>query len=113
MSMPRVNVAFGGWLSALIFSKITQTIVDHEVVNVSSPVVFRGTIQPLSPRQVALKPEGQRAWIWVQIHAEPGTTLSPHDTIADDNHSYRIMAVLDYTSSGFLEYHAVQDYVGE
>ena len=110
MSMPKVNIAFGGWLRPLTFNCITQSIVDFEVVNVNDVVTFNGVIQPLSPRQVALKPEGQRAWIWVQIHAEPGCTLEPHDTISDDAHSYRIMAVLDYTAQGYLEYHAVQDY---
>lgn len=112
MSMPNVSIALGDWLTPLTFDRITQTIVDHEVVNVSSVISFNGTIQPLSPRQVVLKPEGQRQWIWVQIHAEPETTLYPHDTISDENHSYRIMAVLDYTPEGFIEYHAVQDYTG-
>lgn len=113
MTMPRVNVALGNWLTPLNFTLITETISDHEMVPVKSTITFKGVIQPLSPRQVALKPEGFRSWIWVQIHAEPGTTLKPYDTIADLNHSYRIMAMLDYTASGFIEYHAIQDYTEE
>lgn len=111
MPLPQVKVALFGWQQALTYQIITETIVDHEVSKVETAVTFRGVIQPLSPQKIALKPEGDRAWIWYQIHAEIGTILKPGDRIRDiAGIEYKVMAKNDYEKYGYIEYHIIEDY---
>lgn len=108
-----MHAAFSGWFMPITINLVTQSVnaTTHFVTQVLKPVSFKGTIQPLSPKQIALKPEGQRAWAWLQIHCK-GTTLpfTDNDIIQYAGQNYKIMATRDYSLNNYIEYHAVQDY---
>ena len=81
------------------------------VTETTATVTFKGVIQPLDKEAIALKPEGERSWEWLQIHAIAGSlNLKTNDKIQFNANKYKIMALLDYSASGFIEYHAVRDY---
>lgn len=112
--MPKMSAAFAGWFQSITLQVVTQTVgADHFVQQATKSVTFKGTIQPLSPKQIALKPEGQRAWTWLQIHCE-GTNLTfqDNDIITYNGQNYKIMATRDYSLNNYIEYHAIQDYQG-
>ena len=109
--MPQMGAAFAGWQKQITLTKRSQTITNGLVSYVDSTFNFMGTIQPLSPKQIELKPEGQRAWEWLQIHVQNSTqNLTTDDQIFYNGKYYKIMANNDYSQSGFWEYHAVGDY---
>lgn len=135
--MPQLVNAFNGWASNITLYKRTQVIIDGLVrygampsrwdepneyydtqgVKWDSPIPpvtkisFRGVIQPLSPKQIALKPEGQRAWEWLQIHCLSGSlNLTTNDQIIYNGQDYKIMATNDYSLNGYIEYHLIRDY---
>lgn len=110
--MPQMQAAFAGWTIRITLQKVTQIntngfITDSEPQNIS----FMGVIQPLSPRVIALKPDGQRSWTWLQIHVTSGPLdLTDNDRITYNQKQFKIMGKWDYRLDGYIEYHAVEDY---
>jgi hypothetical protein len=111
-SLPRMAAAFYGWGSTLLLVKITQQIVDGFVQDIAQQIPFHGVVQPLSPKQLMLKPEGERAWTWLQIHVQASSPvkLTPNDRVMYNCQKYKIMARLDYSANNYVEYHAVEDF---
>lgn len=109
--MPVMSAAFAGWMKSISLKVITQTIDNGLVTDSETTVSFTGTIQPLSPEQIMLKPEAQRSFQWLQIHVKTGSSeLSSNDRIEYSGKKYKVMQKLDYSLNGFFEYHAIEDY---
>jgi len=109
--MPQMNVAFSGWMTTFVLNIITQTNVDGFVEENITPITYKGTVQPLSPEQTALKPDGQRSWEWLQIHVLTGqNNLKTNDRVVYNEKPYKVMSVKDYTLNNYVEYHLVADY---
>lgn len=109
--MPRMGAAFAGWTKTITLQKRTQKIQGGFVTNVDTPFTFKGTIQPLSPKSISLKPEGQRAFQWLQIHCVSSSlNLRTNDRIVYNGKTFKIMADNDYSLNGYIEYHAVEDF---
>lgn len=109
--MPQMTRAFGGWQSKITMARRKQTILNGLVTNVDTPFSFQGTVQPLSARQIALKPEGQRAFTWLQVHCfSSNANLSTNDRVIYNKAAYKVMALKDYSLNGYIEYHLVEDF---
>ena len=110
--LPTMGAALSGWAKNLTIGIVTQVVApDGDSQNTVNNVNFMGMIQPLSIRALTLKPEGQRSWSWLQIHALSGTlNLKTQDLIIIDNVQYKVMGVFDYSRDGYREYHVVGDY---
>lgn len=109
--MPQITSAFGGWMQRVSLTKVAQSINDGLVENSELQITFTGTIQPLSPKELMLKPDYERAWTWLQIHCVSGRLdLNPNDIIVYNGKNYKIMAIKDYSLNSYIEYHAVADY---
>lgn len=113
--MPQMNAAFCNWGVALLLVRITQQIIDGLVQEIPQEIPFHGVVQPLSPKQIMLKPEGERAWTWLQIHVQASSPvkLVPNDRFLYNCQKYKIMGRLDYTANNYIEYHAIQDFQNE
>lgn len=116
-SQPIMGAAMAGWQNALRFIKITQTIIDGIVKDSRSTVNFQGVVQPLEPRKLYLKPEGQRSWTWLQVHAAVGPglkiELSPNDRVDWSGDVFKVMNEYNYSQNGYIEYHLVKDFQSE
>lgn len=110
--MPQIAAAFSGWLGLISIVKVTQTETDGFVTDVqSNPIIFKGTIQPLTAKEIVLKPEGQRAWAWLQIHCFSGNlNLVGNDRIIYKDKLYKVMNIWDYSLNNYIEYHIIQDF---
>lgn len=103
--------AFSGWTTRILLTKCMQNVVNGLVTTQQIPISFYGTIQPLSAREISLKPEGQRSWTWLQVHCQAkATNLIPGDQVIYGVDLYKVMALKDYSLNGFIEYHLVRDY---
>lgn len=109
--MPQISTAMNGWTKKIRLIKLKEKVVDGFVKNEQIEVRFDGAIQPLSDRELALKPEGQRSWTWLQIHVRSlWINFIPDDRIVWNGDKYKIYAVKDYSLNGYVEYHAVRDF---
>ena len=109
--MPNMANTLNGWEVPLSFIKITQSIVDGDVVKTETPINFMGVWQPLRDEELQFKPENQRSWSWYWVHAKSGTVeLQTQDKFLFKNKRYKVMAVKDYSLNGFISYEVVRDY---
>lgn len=111
-TVPNVGAAMNGWAQPLTFTKLTKTVTGYEVQETGTSVTFQGVIQPFKSRDLLVKPEGQRAWSWYTLHADPACALDVDDVVIYLGKQTRVMAVNDFSLYGFLELHLVQDWTG-
>lgn len=111
-SLPNVSGALRDLYQTMTFTVLTKTIVGGEVVEQPNPVTFQGVVQSLSNRQLLLKPEGQRAWTYYTLHADPVLTLQVDDVVVWLGKQTRVTARKDFTLYGYVYYELVQDWTG-
>jgi hypothetical protein len=111
-TVPDVSGALKDWFQPMTFELVTKTTSAFQVVETGDPITFMGIIQPLTERQLILKPEGQRAWTWFQLHADPVLSLQVDDVVLYLGVQTRVMARKNYDIYGYVEYHLVQDWTG-
>ena len=109
--MPNMAETLTGWEIPLTLVKVTQSIIDGDSVKTEILINFLGVWQPLRDEQLQFKPEGQRSWEWIWIHAKSGSlNLSTQDKVIFNDKRYKVMSVKDYSLNGFIEYELVRDY---
>ena len=111
-SVPDVSGALFDYFQTMIFTPVTKTVTGFQAVETGNPIVFQGVIQPFTERQLFLKPEGERAWTWLWLHADPVLTLNVDDVVLFKGIQTRVMARKDYALYGYVEYQLVQDWQG-
>lgn len=111
LNLPQMQSAIKGWEVNIYANYITQEMVNGEIVEKSRTVKIVGVRQPLKPEEVALKPDGQRAWAWYWLHVDSKyKPLEYQQEVRIKGETYRIMAVKDYSLDGYYEYHAIKGY---
>lgn len=116
-SIPNVGGAILDWLQQMVFTIVSKHTVGYQLIETSIDVSFWGVVQPLSGRQLQMKPEGQRSWKWISIFAQCDPegallTLKPDEVIRFLNKNYRIINAKNYSIYGYIEYDLVEDYIG-
>ena len=109
--MPNMANTLNGWEVPLQLIRITQEVIDGDAQYKEEFIRFLGVWQPLRDEELQFKPEGQRSWEWIWIHAKSGTlNLETQDKVIFNNKRYKVMNVKDYSLNGFIEYQLVRDY---
>lgn len=111
-SVPNVSGAMQNWFQPMTFGVVTKTNVGFEVVETVDNVSFRGVIQPLSGRDLLIKPEGQRAWKWTMLHSDITLDLKIDSIVTYLGLQYRVMSKKDYRIYGYYYWELVEDYTG-
>lgn len=111
-TVPDVSGALTDYFQPMTFTIVTKEVVGFEVVETPEEISFQGVIQPFNERQLLLKPEGERAWTWFMLHADPVLTLQVDSVVDYLGEQTRIMSRTDYELYGYVEYHLVQDWTG-
>lgn len=109
--MPQMNTTLYGWEVPLTLVKIVQNVVEGDLQTTQTTISFKGVWQPLRDEALELKPEGQRSWEWIWIHAEASQlNLETADKVIFNNKRYKVMQKKDYGLNSFVEYHLCRDY---
>lgn len=109
--MPQMSDTLTGWQVPLTLEQVFQDIVEGDKVETTKLINFQGVWQPLRDEELQFKPEGQRSWEWIWIHAVSGSlNLETGDKVIFNQKRYKIMAMKDYSLNGFIEYQLVRDF---
>lgn len=109
--MPQMNTTLIGWEVPLTLIKVVQNVVEGELQTSETTINFKGVWQPLKDEALELKPEGQRSWEWIWIHAQSGTlNLETADKVLFNNKYYKVIQKKDYGLNSFVEYQLCRDY---
>lgn len=110
-NLPNMSNTLTSWLIPLTLEKITQSIVNGDVVQTTQKIDFKGIWQALKDEQLQFKEEGQRSWSWYWLHAQAGTlNLQTQDKIIFNDVRYKVMTVKDYSIYGYIEYEVIKDF---
>ena len=112
MNLPNVTGALVSYYVPMVFELITKTVSGGEAIETTTPINFRGVMQPLKVTQLMLKPEGQRSWTWFWLHCDPSLKLRLDDVVIYKGVQTRVMGKKDYSDYGYLEYELAQDWTG-
>lgn len=109
---PDMGGVLAGWENRMIFKKITDTIVDYENVKTEINYPFEGVFQPMPPREIYFKKEGQRDWKWWSLWTRTEYDINNGDNIEDFNGlKFRVLRKSDWTQGGYTKFDIVQDYM--
>ena len=111
MPVPYMAGALRGWTRKTNVLVITQSVVNHQTVESSSPKTLDINFQPMPAAKVNRKPEEQRTWLWWSIIIKRGPILKTDDIIVRaSGQRFRIQSANDWSESGFTKYEAIEDY---
>lgn len=110
--VPSMAQTIIGWFRPLTLTRVVKQVVDHEIKEVRTELRCLGMIQPFGPRELKIKPEGQRAWNWQMLHCTPEVALKDDEEFTVKGTRYRVMSQLAYQDYGYRQYELVQDYKG-
>ena len=105
---PDMSEVVDSFSETIKFACIGKAVEDFENVETTKDVVeFEGVLQPIPPRKLTIKPEGQRSWKWYTLWTE--ILLNLDDVVRDDEgRQYQVMVQTDGRRGGYLEYEIVQ-----
>lgn len=111
-TVPQMGSALLDWFQTMIFGIVTKTTKNFQVVEDMEQITFQGVWQPFTSRQLLLKPEGQRAWSWYMVHADPSLQLEVDMVINYIGKQYRVMQKMDYSLYQYIQYDIIEDFTG-
>lgn len=109
-TVPNMGSVIVGWFQAMTFVVVTKSQVNFETKETVSTVTFKGVIQPYTPEQLSIRPEGERTWKWYKIHADTSLKLITDDKVTYLGVNYRVMSRSDFSLYGYIEYDVIEDY---
>jgi hypothetical protein len=113
--VPDVGGALLQWFRPMVFGIVTKhqgRSTGYRVLETKVSVNFKGVWQPFTDRQLLIKPEGERAWKWFMVHADPTLILENDSIITYQGVQYRVDSQRDYSLYGYVQYSLVDDYTG-
>lgn len=111
-TVPDAGTALDDWYQVMTFGIITKTVSDFQVIETVVNTTFMGVWQPLSGRQLMMKPEGQRQWNWWMLHSQLQLELKIDDVVIYLTKQYRVMANKNYTLEQYRYYELCEDWTG-
>lgn len=111
-TIPDLSGGMQDYYQSMVFEPVKKESLAFQVIEVGNPINFRGVIMPFSGRQLALKPEGQRAWSWFSLFSDPVLTLNVDDVVLWKGKQTRVMGRKDFALYGYCAYELVQDWTG-
>lgn len=111
-NMPNMAMTLNGWEIPLTLTRITQNVIEGDLVTTKQVINFAGVWQPLKLENLMSKSEGQRAWEWYWLHSRD-LELKIADRVEFRGSEYKVMSKKDYSLNGYIEYELVKDYQNE
>jgi hypothetical protein len=108
--MPNLSNAVRRFEDTIQFQIVSKTVDDFgidETSAVKPPLFFEGQLQPLHPRELMVKPEGQRQYKWWTLFTD---LKLENDWIVKDEGgiTYRVMSVTDWRAADFRTYQLIE-----
>lgn len=103
-NLPLVAEALWDLGQQIQFEVIGKTTQDFQIIEkVTNIIDFVGVLEPIPPRKLLVKPEGQRTWKWFTLYATQELEL---DWVISDEQLkiYRVMSRTDWSQAGYVEY---------
>ncbi len=100
--------AFWNWTETVQFNVVRTAAVDYEAVDTpENQICFDGVIEPVEPRKLLIKPEGERKFKYWTLWTDQ--ELAPDAIIQDEKGAmYRVTEKSDWRSGDYQQYEIMQ-----
>lgn len=106
-NLPNVSDVIVDWFINVTFEIVEKVMVgaDYEEDWQTKEVInTKGVVQPPSPKDLKLLPEGAWAWEWQTVHTLPSVQFNVNQYIRYDGKIYKIMSKKDWSKYGYVKY---------
>ena len=106
-NLPNVSDVIVGWFLNVTFEVVEKIMVGADYIEdwqTKEIINTKGVVQPPSPKDLKLLPEGAWAWEWLTIHCLPNVQFEVNQYIRYDNKVYKIMSKKDWKKYGYVKY---------
>ena len=110
LTMPNMRGAVINWFRPFRGILVTTTIVDGLSKEVRREFDTAGFFKPMRPREVLIKPEGDRAFRWFVLYTGREIDFKPNDVVIRKGVPYRVMGPWQLEDYGVKRYELVEDY---
>lgn len=102
------------WFLNITFQTIKRDMVgaDFEFQPVDT-IKTKGVVQPPSPKDLKIMPEGAWAWEWLTVHCLPDVQIDTNQFIKYDDKVYKVMAKKNWEKYGYVKYTLLEAFRAE
>lgn len=112
--LPNMSRTIQPWFLDISLEVVERTMVGADWVE-SEPEIIntKGVVQPPSPRDLKLLPEGAWAWDWLTVHCLPDVNINTNQFIKYDGKTYKVMSKKDWSKYGYIKYTLLEAFTAE
>lgn len=112
--LPNMSQTIKPWFLNITLEVVGRTMQGADwVETVIKTINTKGVVQPPSPKDLKLLPEGAWAWEWLTVHTLPNTDIEPNQFIKYDGKTYKVMAKKDWSKYGYIKYTLLEAFRAE
>lgn len=108
MSFPEMSGAFWNLTDFVQFNVVSTAAVDFEAIDTpEQQIVFDGVLEPITGRQLLIKPEGERKFNYLNLWTEQDLS-SDAIVQTESGETYRVVKKQPWNRGDFQAYEIVQ-----
>lgn len=115
-AVPDVSGGILNYFKPIVLIQVDTAVVRFSAEQTLNRTWSQGMVQAFSGRELALKPEGERAWLWNKLFTLPGIELKAGDQVeipaTPSPRNFRVMKSTGDADYGYLQYEVVENYTG-
>lgn len=115
-NLPNMSQVITGWFLDITLEIVERVMVgaDWEIDWKTKEVIkTKGVVQPSSPRDLKIMPEGAWAWDWLTVHCLPEVQIDTNQFVRYDEKVYKVMAKKDWRKYGYVKYTLLESFKAE
>lgn len=114
-TLPSMRGTVIGWFKPLKIGVVQTSIADEgpedgQVQEVLRWIETSGVLQPGSPENLSVQPEGERSWENAVLHVFPQLNVPTGTKLQIAGMKFEVMARWDYSVNGYVKYELVQSF---
>lgn len=113
-ALPNMSQTIRPWFLNITLEVVKRVKQGADFIEVTEQIYnTKGVVQPTSPKDLKLMPEGAWAWESLTIHTLPSVKMNVNQYVRYDGTLYKIMAKKDWSKYGYIKYLVVESFTAE
>lgn len=112
--LPNMSNVITSWFLDITLVVVERVLEGADWVEQDTKTIkTRGVVQPPTPQELKIMPEGAWAWEWLTIHCLPDVDLEVNQYVRYDDKLYKIMNKKDWRKYGYIKYTLLEAFTAD